>query len=60
MTYGYDLNDNLNIIKEATDQRCKQMQSLKNFFKQYKKAIDSFKDIIKKALVQFEKDIIAP
>ena len=60
LTYGVDLWDNLNVVKESTDQRCKQMQGLKNFFKQYKKAIDQFKDGVKKALVQFEKDIIAP
>jgi hypothetical protein len=36
------------------------MHSLKNFFKAYKKSMDSFKDNIKKALVQFEKEIIVP
>jgi len=60
LTYGIDIWDNLNVVKEATDQRCKHMQHLKNFFKQYKKAVDQFKDSVKKALVQFEKDIIVP
>jgi hypothetical protein len=36
------------------------MQSLKNFFKSYKKTIDQFKDGMKKAVLSFEKDIIVP
>jgi hypothetical protein len=34
------------------------MQSLRIFFKSYKKAIDQFKDSIKKSLVSFEKELI--
>ena len=41
--------DQIHILKEQTDQKSKQLQSLKMFFKQYKKSIDSFKDGMKKA-----------
>ena len=33
---------------------------MKTFFKNYKKAIEQFKDQMKKSVNQFEKDLIAP
>ena len=43
--------DQLSVIKDSIENRQKQMLSLKTFFKQYKKTIDSFKDGLKKAVV---------
>lgn len=34
------------------------MQSVRNFFKCYKRSLDQFKDGVKKALLQFEKEVI--
>ena len=39
-TYGQDLWDSLNAVREATEHRSKTMQSLKNFFKSYRKCLD--------------------
>ena len=50
LSYSHEMWDQLVVIKDSIDQRQKQMQSLKNFFKQYKKTIDQFKDGMKKAV----------
>ena len=36
------------------------MLHLRTFFKSYKKALDTFKDSLKKAVNQYDKDIIVP
>ena len=36
------------------------MQSVRNFFKCYKRSLEQFKDGVKKALLQFEKEVIVP
>jgi len=36
------------------------MQALKTFFKSYRKSIDGFKEGVRKAVLQYEKDIIVP
>ena len=59
-TYGRDLWDQLPVIKESTDLRVKQMQAIRNFFRTYRKSLDLFKDGVKKALLQFEKEVIVP
>jgi len=52
--------DNIGAVKEATEMKTKQMQHLRTFFKAYKKALDHFKDSLRKALAQYDKDIIVP
>ena len=52
--------DNIGAVKEASEMKSKQMQHIRSFFKAYKKALDNFKDSLKKALNQYEKDIIVP
>ena len=59
-SYGRDLWDQLGVIRESTELRQKQMQSVRNFFKCYKRSLDQFKDGVKKALLQFEKEVIVP
>lgn len=56
LNYANDLWDNLKAVKEQTDNRQKRLVSLKSFLKAYKKALDGFKDGVKKSLVQFEKE----
>lgn len=36
------------------------MQAIRSFFKTYRKSLDQFKDGVKKALLQFEKEVIVP
>lgn len=59
-SYGTELWDCLNIVKESTDFKQKQTTSIRNFFKSYKKSLDAFKDGVKNALKIFEKDVIVP
>ena len=36
------------------------MVALKNFFKVFKKSIDTFKDSLKKSILTFDKEVLAP
>jgi len=60
--YSFDtkLWDQIDAIKEQQDLKSKQMQALKTFFKSYRKSLDVFKDGVRKAVTQYEKDIIVP
>ena len=60
LTYGQDLWDSLTSVRDATEHRQKTMGSLRNFFKSYKKALDGFRDGVRKALFVYEKEVLAP
>lgn len=36
------------------------MVALKNFFKVFKKTVDTFKDSLKKSIITFDKEVITP
>ncbi len=57
LSYQGDLWDSVVPLKEATEAKQKQITALKTFFKNYRKALDAYKDQTRKALVQLEKDL---
>jgi hypothetical protein len=58
LNYGTDLWDRLDLVKDQSEARIKQIQGFKSFLKSYKKLIESFKDGMRKTLQAYDKEVL--